>query len=71
MRTQVAGADGDDPLAALQAAARLQRKVDQIEEVSVRRARVRGLSWLQIAGALGAPRRAVRRRYGGVRSSRT
>lgn len=70
MRTQVAGADGDDPLAALQVAARLQREVDRIQEVSVRRARVRGLSWLQIADVLGVSRRAVRRRYGGLRSSR-
>lgn len=71
MKTRVAAADGDDPLAALQAAARLHREVERIEEVSVRRARVRGFSWEQIGSALGTPRQAVRRRYGGSRSSRT
>ncbi len=60
--THAAGAD--DPIPALIAAAKLRREVDRIEEVQVRRARARGMSWAGIAAALGVSRQAVHKKYG-------
>ena len=60
--------DDDDPWAGLRAAARLRTEADRLEAVQVRRARVRGLSWAEIATQLGVSRQAVHRRY---RESRT
>ncbi|MBB3050951.1 DNA invertase Pin-like site-specific DNA recombinase [Prauserella isguenensis] len=62
-----AGADGPDPLAALRAAAELRRELDRREAVAVRRARVQGVLWTDIAGALGVSKQAVHKKYGGNR----
>lgn len=62
--------DDDDPRAALRGGAELRRRVERQEAVLVRRARVAGLSWAEIAAALGVSRQAVHRKYGGSRFSR-
>ncbi|WP_283137359.1 hypothetical protein [Rhizohabitans arisaemae] len=63
----VATADGDDPERALRATVELRRQVDRLEAVQVRRARNRGMSWVQIAQALGVTKQAVHKKYGGGR----
>ncbi|GAB4069999.1 sigma factor-like helix-turn-helix DNA-binding protein [Angustibacter speluncae] len=63
MVTLVRQASDDDPWAGLRAAARLRSEADRLEGVQVRRARVRGLSWAEIAGQLGVSRQAVHRKY--------
>lgn len=60
----------EDPLRALAATARLRGEVARVEAVAVRRARTQGLSWAQIAAALGVSRQAVHRKYGGSRFTR-
>ena len=54
----------DDPRAALAAARELRRAADRTEAAVVRRARVNGLAWAEIAEALGVSRQAVHRKYG-------
>ena len=56
--------DDQDPRAALAATARLRRAADQMESVVVRRARVSGMSWAEIAPCLGVSKQAVHQRYG-------
>ncbi len=68
MLVRVAG--DDDPRAGLSAAARLRRELEQLEGVQVRQARNRGLTWEQIASALGVSRQAVHKKYGGRRLGR-
>lgn len=63
----VAQISDDDPYRALRAAARLRRGAEQAEAVQVRRARNAGMSWAQIALALGVTKQAVHRKYGGRR----
>ncbi|SDG56203.1 hypothetical protein SAMN05421505_105173 [Sinosporangium album] len=58
-------AHGDDPLEALRAAAELQREAARLEAVQVRRARVQGRTWAEIAEALGVSKQAVHKKYGG------
>jgi DNA-directed RNA polymerase specialized sigma24 family protein len=58
--------EDDDPRAALAATARLRRAADQLESVVVRRARVSGMSWAEIATCLGVSKQAVHQRYGRV-----
>lgn len=60
-------AEDSDPLAALRALAELRRQSDRLEAVAVRRARVQGLLWSEIAGALGISKQAVHKKYGGRR----
>ena len=68
---QLAEDAGDpDPMIALQAITRMQREISGLEAVAVRRARVAGLSWAQIAAALGVSRQAVHQKHGGSRFSR-
>jgi hypothetical protein len=57
----------DDPQRALRAAGQVRRGAEQAETVQVRRARNAGLTWEQIANALGITKQAVRRKYGGRR----
>ena len=61
-------AEDDDPIRALAALAELRRQIERQEELVIRRARVRGLSWAAIATLLGVSRQAVHRKY---RESRT
>lgn len=64
IRTLVGEAGSDDPIEALRAVSRLRRELDAVEEVAVRRARVRGASWQLVALALGVSRQAVHKKYG-------
>ena len=56
---------GEEPLESLRAAADLRRHVERMEAVLVRRARVAGASWAQIAAALGVTKQAAHRKFGG------
>lgn len=60
----------DDPLVALRAIPALQQEISGVEAIAVRRARIAGLSWAQIAEALGVSRQAVHHKHGGSRFSR-
>ena len=70
MRALVVQAEDHDPLRALAAVAELHREVNRAEAVVVRRARLGGASWAQIARVLGVSRQAVHKKYGGSRFSR-
>ncbi|WNB87574.1 AsnC family protein [Cellulomonas sp. ATA003] len=70
MSALVSRAGDEDPLRALTAVAELQREVSRTEATLVRRARVRGASWEQIARVLGVSRQAVHKKYGGTRFGR-
>jgi DNA-directed RNA polymerase specialized sigma24 family protein len=62
---KLALATGDeDPGAALSAAADLRRAARWLEAAVVRRARVAGWSWAEIAAVLGVSKQAVHRKYG-------
>lgn len=54
----------DDPRAALAAARELRRAAERAEATVVRRARLQGLAWAEIAEQLGVTRQAVHKRYG-------
>ena len=54
-----------DPARALRASAELRREVEREQEVLVHRARVAGLSWVEIAECLGVTRQAVHKKYAG------
>ncbi len=54
----------DDPRAALAAARELRRAADRTEAAVVRRARVSGLAWADIAAQLGVSKQAVHKKYG-------
>ncbi|MEV0584667.1 hypothetical protein [Nonomuraea sp. NPDC050310] len=56
--------EDEDPLRALQAARALRAELERIEAVHVRRARVNGLPWAQIADALQVSKQAVHKKYG-------
>ena len=62
---RLAEATGDaDPRAALAAARPLRRAAERAEATVVRRARLQGLAWAEIAEQLGVTRQAVHKRYG-------
>lgn len=54
----------EDPRAALSAASELRRAAGRLEAAVVRRARVAGWSWADIAAVLGVSKQAVHRKYG-------
>lgn len=64
LATLVRQAQDDDPLLALRAATALRREIERLEAVQVRRARVAGLAWAQIADAIGVSKQAVHKKYG-------
>ena len=62
---KLALATGDeDPRAALRAAAELRGAAGRLEAAVVRRARVAGWSWAEIAAVLGVSKQAVHTKYG-------
>lgn len=63
MRTLIASASGDDPATALRAVAALRRLVERLERAHVDRARTLGLTWQEIAEALGVTRQSVHRKH--------
>ena len=56
---------GGDPAGDLRNLAELRRQLHREEEALVHRARVAGLSWTDIASALGVSKQAVHKKYGG------
>lgn len=52
-----------EPLAGLAATVKLRAEVERAEAVLVRRARVTGATWAQIASALGVSKQAVNKKY--------
>ena len=60
----VLATDDEDPRAALEAAIELRSAASRLEAAVVRRARLAGWSWAQIAVALGVSKQAVHRKYG-------
>lgn len=65
LRDLVDAVGDDDPRAGLSAAAEARRELERLEAVQVRRARVAGSSWADIADALGISKQAVHKKYGG------
>ncbi|TDQ53417.1 hypothetical protein [Actinorugispora endophytica] len=65
--TLAEAAGGESPLAALDATARLRAELERVEAVQVRRARVQGATWAEIAAALGVSKQAAHKKYGGRR----
>ena len=56
-------AGGADPAIGLRAVRSLRELAERLELLQVRRARELGLSWQEIAEALGVTRQAVHKRY--------
>ena len=65
MRTLTGSADSNDPRVGLAAAAERRRQAERLQDSAVRRARVAGLSWAEIAGLLGVSKQAAHRKYRG------
>jgi DNA invertase Pin-like site-specific DNA recombinase len=64
MLTLARATGDDDPRAALAAARELRRTADRTEAAVVRRARLQGHAWAEIAEQLGVSRQAVHKKYG-------
>jgi FixJ family two-component response regulator len=64
LATLMRQAQDEDPLRALEATTALRRELERMEAVQVRRARVAGLPWAQIANAIGVSKQAVHKKYG-------
>lgn len=62
--------DGDDVFAQLGALVALRKEADRREATLVRRARVEGLTWAEIAFLLGVSKQAVHKKYGSRREDR-
>jgi DNA-directed RNA polymerase specialized sigma24 family protein len=58
-----AAVDSTDPAEGLRAVASLRRLVEQLERLHVRRARMQGWSWQEIATVLGVTRQAVHQKH--------
>ena len=65
MQTLIDSAGDDDPRRALAAAAELRRQAERLQDTAVRRARVAGLTWAEIAEHLGVTKQAAHRKYRG------
>ncbi len=57
--------DDDDPRVALAATSEAAKEFERIQAVLVRRARAQGVTWAEIALALGVSKQAVHKKYGG------
>ncbi|WP_067966142.1 ECF-type sigma factor [Nocardiopsis trehalosi] len=70
--TPLAASVRDDaaPIEALAATVRLKAEVERLEAVHVRRARLQGFTWSEIATVLGISKQAVHKKYGGRRGER-
>ncbi|GAA1770889.1 MULTISPECIES: ECF-type sigma factor [Streptomonospora] len=60
-------ARGESPLLALRAAVELRGELERLEAIQVRRARMQGYTWSEIAVTLGISKQAVHKKYGGAR----
>ncbi|CAM4021787.1 helix-turn-helix domain-containing protein [Nocardiopsis gilva] len=67
--TQLVQSARDDasPLTALIATVQLRAEVERLQAVHVRRARLQGATWSEIATILGISKQAVHKKYGGSR----
>lgn len=65
METAVGAYDDGDPRSELVAAAALWREAERRQDAAVRRARVAGLTWAEIAAHLGVSKQAAHRKYRG------
>jgi DNA invertase Pin-like site-specific DNA recombinase len=63
MRTSIDMEDDGGVVGELAAIAEAKREVARREEVAVRRARNRGLSWAEIGTLLGVTRQTMHRKY--------
>jgi hypothetical protein len=63
LKTLMAQAGGDEPLQALAALAAARRELERVEEIQVRRARLRSISWAAIAQSMGVSRQAAHQRF--------
>ncbi len=64
LRKMAVAATDDHPGDGLRAIAALRRTLDRLEDLHVERARDRGWSWEEIAGALGVTKQTVHRKHG-------
>lgn len=64
LKILIGQAGGDEPLPALRALATVRRELERLEELQVRRARLREVSWAAIASAMGVTRQAAHQRFG-------
>lgn len=61
----VDAAGDEDPRRALAGSAELRRAAEQLQGVAVRRARLSGMSWTEIAELLQVSKQAAHRKYRG------
>lgn len=65
MDVLVGAAGGGDPREELRVAAEARTLVERQQDTAVRRARVAGLTWAEIATHLGVSKQAAHRKYRG------
>lgn len=65
LRMLVDAAGDEDPRRALAGAAELRREAERVQDVAVRRARLSGMTWAEIAGLLQVSKQAAHRKYRG------
>ena len=63
LKSLIGAAGGDEPLPALAALAAARKELERLEELQVRRARLRSISWAAIAQSMGVSRQAVHQRF--------
>lgn len=65
MKVSIDAADGPGPQESLRLAAEARRKAETQQAAAVRRARIAGLTWAEIATQLGVSKQAAHRKYRG------